>query len=215
MRCRSSTWTTTGIGTDTKGGEAVKYPAQAVFGVVLLAAAGAGFLIAAHSRPAIRGAELENFHLLGPTGRVYSIESFPTGSVLAIYFGYTTCLRACPTALNDLAAAIDRMGKRGASVHPVFIDMDPDRAALVGLPAYMEVFGPSFLGLTGSSDDIERAAKSFKVEVERTQLSADPTDYVMNHTSPIFVMRPEDPHPKTVPATSSPAAIEAALRSAL
>jgi protein SCO1 len=184
-------------------------------GTVLLAAFGAAVFIAAAYRPAARSAELENFHLAGPAGHSYSIESFPTGSVLAIYFGYTTCLRACPTALNDLAEAIDRMGNLGASVQPVFIDMDPDRAALVGLPAYMEAFGPSFLGLTGPSDDIERAAKSFKVKVERSQLSADPTDYVMKHASPIFVMRPSDPHPKPLPASSSPAIIEAALRSAL
>ena len=155
-----------------------------------------------------RHAELENFHLVGPTGRSYSIESFPTGSVLAIYFGYTTCLRACPTALNDLADAIDRMGKLGVSIQPVFIDLDPDRAALVSLPAYMEALGQSFLDLTGSSGDIEQAAKSFKVRVERTPLSADATDYVMKHISPIFVMRPNDPHPKALPATSSPATIE-------
>jgi len=79
----------------------------------------------------------------------------------------------------------------------------------------MESFGPCFLGLTGSSDDIERAAKSFKVKVERIQFSADPTDYAMKHTSPIFVMRPNDPHPTPLPATSSPAAIAAALRGAL
>jgi protein SCO1/2 len=93
--------------------------------------------------------------------------------------------------------------------------MDPDRGAIVSLPAYMEAFGPSFLGLTGSSDDIEQAARSFKVRVKRTPLSADPTDYVMKHISPIFVMRPNDPHPTALPATSSPATIEAALTGAL
>ena len=98
-------------------------------------------------------------------------------------------------------------------------------ASLVAVPhqaatrsAELENFhlvGPTFFGLTGSSDDIERAAKSFKVKVERIQLSADPTDYAMKHTSPIFVMRPNDLHPTTLPATSPPAAIEAALRDAL
>ena len=155
--------------------------------------------MAASYRPAARSAELENFHLVGPTGRSYSIESFPSGSVLAIYFGYTTCQRSCPTALNSIAEAIDRLGKLGAAVQPVFIDMDPERAALVSIPAYMESFGPSFLGLTGSTDEIGQAAKSFKVKVERIQLSDDPTDYVMKHTSPIFVMRPNDPHPKPCP----------------
>jgi protein SCO1/2 len=193
----------------------MKHPTLIVLGMVLLAVVGAAIFMAASYQPAKRSAEIENFHLVGPTGRSYSIESFPSGSVLAIYFGYTTCLRVCPTALNGIAEAIDRLGKLGASVQPVFIDMDPERAALVGLPLYMESFGPSFLGLTGSSDDIERAAKSFKVKIERIELSADPTDYVMKHTSPIFVMRPNDPHPKPLPATSSPALIEATLRSAL
>ena len=79
----------------------------------------------------------------------------------------------------------------------------------------MESFGPSFLGLTGSSDEIEQAAKSFKVELERIQLSGDPTDYVMKHASPIFVMRPDDLHPKPLPASISPEVIEATLRSML
>ena len=93
--------------------------------------------------------------------------------------------------------------------------MDPERAALVSIPAYMESFGPSFVGLTGSTDEIGQAAKSFKVKLERIQFSDDPTDYVMKHASPIFVMRSNDPHPTSLPATSPPAAIEAALRDAL
>ena len=183
--------------------------------MVLLADLGAAMMMAASYKAAARSAELENFHLVGPTGRSYSIESFPSGSVLVIYFGYTTCQRSCPTALNSIAEAIDRLGKLGASVQPIFIDMDPERAAFVSIPAYMEAFGPSFLGLTGSTGEIEAAAKRFKVELERVQLSDDPTDYVMKHVSPIFVMRPNDPHPKLLPATSPPAAIEDALKAAL
>src|SRR5215469_3071023 len=150
-----------------------------VFSVALLAGLGAAMMMAAYYGRATRGAELENFHLVGPTGRSYSIESFPSGSVLAIYFGYTTCQRSCPTALNSIAEAIDRLGKLGAAVQPVFIDMDPERAAFVSIPAYMEAFGPRFLGLTGSSSDVQQAANSFRVRVERTQFSADPTDYAM------------------------------------
>jgi protein SCO1/2 len=193
----------------------MKGPALILLGTVLFAGVGAAIFMAASYQPGTRGAELENFHLFGPTGRSYSIESFPSGSVLAIYFGYTTCQRSCPTALNSIAEAIDRLGELGAAVQPVFIDMDPERAALVSIPAYMESFGPDFLGLTGSTDEIGQAAKSFKVKLERIQLSDDPTDYVMKHTSPIFVMRPNDRHPKPLPATTSPGVIEATLRSML
>lgn len=190
-------------------------PTRILLGTILLAFAGAAIFMAASYPLGTRSAELENFHLAGPTGRSYSIESFPSGSVLAIYFGYTTCQRSCPTALNSIAEAIDRLGKLGAAVQPVFIDMDPERAALVSIPAYMEAFGPRFLGLTGSTDQLGQAARSFNVKLERIQLSDDPTDYVMKHTSPIFVMRPKDPHPTPLPATSPPGVIEDALRAAL
>src|SRR5215472_15726627 len=167
MRWRSSTWTTTGttigIGTENVRIASLKRPSSIALGTVLLAALGAAAFMAASHQPAARSPEFENFHLVGPTGRSYSIESFPSGSVLAIYFGYTTCQRSCPTALNNIAGAIDRLGKLGAVVQPVFIDMDPERAALVSIHAYLESFGPSFLGLTGSTDQIGQAAKSFKI----------------------------------------------------
>ena len=129
---------------------------------LVLGLAVAGFMATAGQRAA-QGPYLENFHLLSPMGRAYSIEKFPADSVLVIYFGYTTCLRACPTALNSIAEAIDRLGPQSASVRPIFIDMDPERAALVSMPLFMQSFGPSFLGLTGSPDEIERAARAFKV----------------------------------------------------
>jgi protein SCO1/2 len=184
-------------------------------GVGLLTSLAAATYVAALGRTSSRDVDLENFHLIDSTGRAYSIESFPPESVLVIYFGYTTCLRACPTALDSIAEAIDDLGAQGATVRLVFVDMDPARAALVSLPLFMQSFGPSFLGLTGSSDAVEQAARAFKVQVERIQFSADPTDYAMTHTSAIFVMRPNDPHPSSLPATSSPDAIEAALRNAL
>ena len=113
----------------------MKRPTLILLGTVLLASVGAAILVAASYQAAARSAELENFHLVGPNGRFYSIESFPAASVLAIYFGYTTCQRSCPTALNSIAEAIDRLGNLGAAVQPVFIDMDPERAALVSIPA--------------------------------------------------------------------------------
>ena len=124
-------------------------------------------------RPA-PGAGDPGFHLVDAAGSPYSLESFPPDAVVVIYFGYTTCLRACPTTLNDIAEALDSLGSDGALVTPMFIDMDPDRAALVSLPLYMQSFGPRFLGLTGTPDAVAKAAKAFDVQLERLQFSSDP-----------------------------------------
>ena len=93
--------------------------------------------------------------------------------------------------------------------------MDSERVDPVNLRMYLESFGSRFLGLTGPAESVADAAKSFKVQVERLQFSADPSDYAMTHLSPIFVMRPNDPQPLSLVATSTPEIIEAALKKAL
>jgi cytochrome oxidase Cu insertion factor (SCO1/SenC/PrrC family) len=197
------------------GSPPVRRMVLVVLGVGLLTGMAAAAYMAAPARSASRDASLPNFHLADSTGRAYTIEGFPPESVLVIYFGYTTCLRACPLALDSIAAAMDQLGAQRAAVRPVFIDMDPERAAQASLPLYMQTFGPDFLGLTGSPVAVGQAARAFKVQVERLQFSADPTDYGMTHVSPIFVMRPDDAQPLSLPPTSPPDAIEAALRTAL
>ncbi|MFO1050403.1 MAG: SCO family protein [Geminicoccaceae bacterium] len=156
-----------------------------------------------------------DFRLVDSAGRQYSLASFPHDRVLAIYFGYTTCLRACPVALDNIAAALDELGTQAASVQPVFVDLDPERVDPVNLRLYMESFGPGFLGLTGTPAAVQDATAAFAVQVERVQFSADPSDYAMTHLSPIFVLRPGDPRPVPVPATSTPAALAATFRTAL
>jgi protein SCO1/2 len=175
----------------------------------------AAALQVAPGRTAPRDPGLADFALDGPGGRVHSVASFPPDSVLVIYFGYSTCLRACPVALDSIAAALESLGPQRAAVRPLFVDMDSDRAALVNLPLYMQTFGPDFLGLSGTSQAVARAVRAFGVEVERTSFSADPLDYAMTHVSPIFVMRPGDAQPLRLAPTSAPDAIAAALREAL
>ena len=164
---------------------------------------------------AVAAAAPADFRLVDAAGRPYSMASFPADAVLAIYFGYTTCLRACPVALDSIAAAMDDLGKAGDRVQPVFVDLDPARTDPVNLRLYMETFGPRFLGLTGSEGAVAAAAGSFEVEVRRLQFGADPSDYAMTHLSPIFVLRSGEAKPLMLPATSSPEALEAAFRQVL
>ncbi len=187
-------------------------PTALLLGLVMLAGLGAAGHVAATERP---DANRANFRLVGPRGETYSLGSFAPDSVLVIYFGYTTCLRACPTALDSIAAAVDDLGPTSRSVHPVFIAMDPEAVALMSMPLFTRSFGPSLLGLTGSPQAIAAATEAFAVDVERIQFSADPSDYAMTHTSAIFVMRPGDALPLPLPATSSPEAIAVAVRAAL
>jgi hypothetical protein len=193
----------------------MKRPTLILLGTVLLAGVGADIFMAASYQPVTRSAELENFHLAGPTGRSYSIESFPSGSVLAIYFGYTTCQRSCPIALNSIAVAIDRLGKLGATVQLVllmWIRSGRRSSASLGIwnlsdrASLVSPFRP-----TRSS----RRPGALRSNLSASNSATTPTDHVMKRTSPIFIMRPNDPHPKPLPASSAPGVIEATLRSML
>ncbi len=174
-----------------------------------------GLALALLANVGTAASERADFRLVDSTGRPYSLASFPPDAVLAIYFGYTTCLRACPLALDNIAAALDGLGADGASVRPVFVDLDPERVDPMNLRLYMESFGPGFLGLTGTTAAVRDATAAFAVQVERVQFSADPSDYAMTHLSPIFVLRPGDPRPVPVPATSTPEDLAGAFRAAL
>ena len=66
--------------------------------------------------PAIPGMT-SHFKLKTVEGRVVTEASFP-GKWLLIYFGYTRCPDACPTALNAIGVALAELGPLSAQVQP-------------------------------------------------------------------------------------------------
>jgi protein SCO1/2 len=106
-----------------------------------------------------------------------------------VYFGYTHCPDACPTALNDIAIALDELGPKRDGVRPVFITVDPERDTPEVLKDYVASFDAPILALTGSPEEIARAAKAYRVYYAK---HAEPGgDYSMDHSSVIYVMDPE------------------------
>src|SRR5438045_5215228 len=47
------------------------------------------------------------------------------GKLMLIYFGFTYCPDTCPTDLQAIGLAIDRLGPAGDAVQPLFITVDP------------------------------------------------------------------------------------------
>src|SRR5260370_1063828 len=76
------------------------------------------------------------------------------GKWLLIYFGYTSCPDACPTALNNMGVALDRLGPEAAALQPIFITVDPKRDTREALAEYLTSFDPHIIALTGTEDQI-------------------------------------------------------------
>jgi len=106
-----------------------------------------------------------------------------------VYFGYTHCPDACPTALNDISIALDELGPKRDAVRPVFITVDPERDTAEVLKAYVTSFDAPIMALTGTPKEIAQAAKGYRVYYAKHPEAGG--DYSMDHSSVIYVMDPE------------------------
>src|SRR5260370_631877 len=111
------------------------------------------------------------------------------GKWLLVYFGYTHCPDACPTALNDIAIALDELGPKRDVVRAVFITVDPERDTPETLKSYVTSFDIPILALTGTNEQIAQAAKGYRVYYAKHPEAGG--DYSMHHSSVIYVMHPD------------------------
>src|SRR5262249_34824215 len=116
----------------------------------------------ARAQPASAGGP---FRLISADGRSVTESSFP-GQWLIVYFGYTSCPDACPTALMEISQALERLGP-AAAVQPLFITLDPRRDTAQVLKDYMAAFDPRILALTGAPEQIADVARVYRVTFER------------------------------------------------
>ena len=138
---------------------------------------------AALQAPAIGGP----FTLTAADGSTVTDETY-RGKILLVYFGYTSCPDACPTTLNDIAAALADLGPLADRVQPLFITIDPQRDTREVLANYVKSFDPRILGLTGTPEQIAAAAKAYGVYYAPYKTADAPDGYLMDHTSVVFVM---------------------------
>lgn len=161
----------------------------AAFGAVLLALHdnGEGASAIETSGKALIGGP---FTLVDQNGKTVTDADF-RGRYLLVFFGYTHCPDICPAELQIMAGALDQLGSDKAKVVPVFISIDPERDNPAALAAYLKNFGPEFVGLTGSPEQIAAAAKAYKVIYSKVDNKSDPSNYTMDHSALIYFMSPK------------------------
>jgi protein SCO1/2 len=131
------------------------------------------------------------FSLTAPDGKTVTDQTYRDRWQL-IYFGYTLCPDACPTTLNDIAGALEKLGPLADEVQPIFITVDPARDTQKVMGDYVKAFDPRIVGLTGSPDAVAGAARAYRVYFAKVPDKDAPDGYLMDHSSVIYVMRPGD-----------------------
>jgi protein SCO1 len=135
------------------------------------------------------------------------------GKWLLVYFGYTHCPDACPTALNNISLALSDLGAGKNEVRPVFITIDPERDTAPVMKDYVSAFDAPILALTGSDTAIAQAAKEYRVYYAKHPEPGG--DYSMDHTSIIYVMDPKGRFTASFSGEDPPDQIAARLKKLL
>ena len=107
------------------------------------------------------------------------------GKVVVLEFGYTHCVDVCPVSLAALTQAREKLGPAGADVQVVFITVDPARDTAARLRTYLKPFDPSFIGVTGSAQQIDSMLKSYGISATKRMVEGS-ADYTMHHSSYLY-----------------------------
>jgi protein SCO1/2 len=179
---------------------------------LLLFGGAATLLLTGHGRdaPEIGGP----FALLDGDGQVVTDRTF-RGKFMVVYFGYTFCPDVCPTTLNEIADAMDRLGPIAARVQPIFITVDPKRDTPAVIKQYAANFSPKLVGLTGSPEQIAKVAKEYRVYYAEHRTGPTPNDYSMDHSSIIYLMGPDGQFIQPIPADDNAATIASDIKKAV
>jgi cytochrome oxidase Cu insertion factor (SCO1/SenC/PrrC family) len=125
------------------------------------------------------------FTLTDQTGKKRSDSDF-RGKLMIVYFGYTFCPDVCPADLMAITQALDAFGPAAEDIQPIFITIDPERDTKV-LGEYLSGFHKSFVGLTGTPEEVRQVANAYKAFYAKLP-PAPSGEYAIDHTGIIYLM---------------------------
>lgn len=106
------------------------------------------------------------FVLTDTAGERFDFTAETTGFLTLLYFGYTNCPDVCPVHFGSIAAALDEIppALRGR-VKVIFVGVDPPRDSPERLRSWLDHFDTTFIGLTGSDEELRVAQEAAGVPV--------------------------------------------------
>lgn len=140
-------------------------------GIFALLALIAGGTYIYASRATLQGAAINppwvapEINLTDHNGQPFKLSN-QRGKAVLLYFGYTNCPDECPLTMAHLKLALDALGDRAQDVQVAMISTDPVRDTPQALKDFMGHFNPSFLGLTGTQQELQKVWMDYGVTVE-------------------------------------------------
>jgi protein SCO1 len=136
-----------------------------------------------------------DFTLTDTDGRPYDFAAETQGQLTLLFFGYTNCPDICPIQMAVLSGALDTPGMPEPVV--VFVTTDPQRDTPARLRDWLDRFDASYVGLTGTVEQIAAAESAARVAgsvraSEQGDGSEGGDDYEVGHAAQVIAYTPDD-----------------------
>lgn len=109
------------------------------------------------------------------------------GKIVLVYFGYTFCPDICPATLANVGQSLKELGTKADDIQLIMISLDPERDSPEKLAEYVGHFHPSFVGVTGSPDELDKVASLYGIFYEKAE-GTNNIGYLINHTATLLVI---------------------------
>ncbi|SFU39514.1 SCO family protein [Pseudoduganella namucuonensis] len=126
-----------------------------------------------------------DFTLRGSDGRELKLSGH-RGKLVVLEFGYTSCPDVCPVSLALLAEARRQLGALAPQVQVIYVTVDPERDTAPHMRAYLSAFDPSFIGATGTPEQLARVRKDYGITATRKMVEGSKTEYSVAHSSYLY-----------------------------
>ncbi len=130
------------------------------------------------------------FSLTDHNGNRVKMSDFK-GKAVLLFFGYTKCPDICPVTMGTLKTVTDSLGEDSANVQVLFITIDPERDNQEKLKSYVPYFSESFIGLTGTPEEIDKVADDYNAFYMKEEVVESESGYLMGHTSSVYLVNPK------------------------
>ncbi|HET7599113.1 MAG TPA: SCO family protein [Gemmatimonadales bacterium] len=168
---------------------------------VALAAAGCKAEDPRLSPGGLYGAELNpprpkpEFTLAATDSSRFDFRARTDGYLTLLFFGYTHCPDVCPVHMANLGAVMKKLPAPVTErIRVVFVTTDPARDTPERLARWLGNFDPSFIGLTGSQDEIRRAETAAGIPPAELDSAgqAGASDYTVGHAAFVLAYTPDN-----------------------
>lgn len=131
-----------------------------------------------------------DFTLTDTDGNVFPFVEKTAGQLTFLFFGYTNCPDVCPVHMAALGAVIRRLPfEMQNRISVVFVSTDPERDSLERIREWLDGFGPSFIGLRGDIEEVNRIQALFRLAPAGRGADDGRGGYVVGHAAQILAFQ--------------------------